>query len=761
MYEYGMSGRGTVVTSAEVPAPARPPRFSLGAPRDPGFAALRRAARAAIVIPLAFAFGTLVLHDGQNIIFIVFGCFALLVITDFGGLRPARALAYLSATAVGAVLVALGTLVSLTVGLAAVVTFLVALAISFARVFGGYFAAAQTGLLLAFIVATSVPAPASAIPARVAGFVLAGVISTLAAVFLWPRFERVVLRKQAAKACLGVADLVEALHADSDGAELPRRIDAARKAEQAARRAYVATAKRPAGPARRDRAFAQLLTDLQRIVDIVERPFYQHRALVVPRIAERDRLAASAVAALRSSADVLTGGAPPDLRAVEDARLAHRAALDRWAADELRAGRPADQVLDGLDVDHTMRVIAYLAIALGSNAMITAGERPEQQVLLPASTADDSGIGGAALRVLETIRTHLDPTSTVLQGSLRIAVGLTIAVLVSNRLGLQHGFWTVLGTLQVLRSNALGTSRTTVQAIAGNLVGVVIGGLFAAVAVNNPLLLAAVLPVAIFIAAYASGAIGFAAGQAAFSVLLLILFNLIAPTGWQVGVVRIEDLLVGVAISLVVGILLWPHGVRRALARSMGRFYRAIAAYLDQSFDHMLGLKPIDRIDPARRMAIQAGERAGEAFDTYVNEKAASPLSADMAGFLLSTGNNAILAADLLERLSGMGYVASTCADGARAVEGQVLILLDRLVAIADRLALALSNDSHESVSVDRLRAAAVDCLRRWRNDASIGRGAIAVVMAGEWANNVARLEADLEEPVRAAIKAARLPWWR
>src|SRR5256885_16757185 len=103
-----MSAKGTVVATKEVPAPPRQPRFSLRAPRDPSFAALRRAARAAIVIPLAFALGTFVLHLGQNVIFIVFGCFALLVITDFGGLRPARARAYLTATAVGAGLRGLG-----------------------------------------------------------------------------------------------------------------------------------------------------------------------------------------------------------------------------------------------------------------------------------------------------------------------------------------------------------------------------------------------------------------------------------------------------------------------------------------------------------------------------------------------------------------------------------------------------------------------------------------------------------------------------
>src|SRR6202165_2771372 len=117
-------------------------RVSAKAPPAPGFAALRRAARAAIVIPLAFAFAELVLREPQSLIFVIFGCFSLLVMSDFGGLRRQRAIAYLSATLVGALLVALGTLVSSSAWLAAVGMLLVGLVVSFSRVLGGYVAAA-------------------------------------------------------------------------------------------------------------------------------------------------------------------------------------------------------------------------------------------------------------------------------------------------------------------------------------------------------------------------------------------------------------------------------------------------------------------------------------------------------------------------------------------------------------------------------------------------------------------------------------------
>src|SRR5207245_11226650 len=154
---------------------------------------------------------------------------------------------------------------------------------------------------------------------------------------------------------------------------LPRLLEAARQAERAAGQAYAATAKRPAGPARRDGAFVQRLTEMQRVVDIVERPFQQPRVSIRPCIAEGDRLAAAIVSALRRSADVLTGGSPPDLRAVDQARDLHRAALDRWAADQLRSGRPVDEVLDGLDVDHTLRVGGYVTLAPATNGGLPAG----------------------------------------------------------------------------------------------------------------------------------------------------------------------------------------------------------------------------------------------------------------------------------------------------------------------------------------------------------------------------------------------------
>jgi uncharacterized membrane protein YccC len=722
-------------------------------PRDPGFSAFRRAARAAIVIPLAFAFADVLLRASQSLVFVMFGCFSLLVMSDFGGFRRPRALAYLAATLVGAALVAVGTLVSSSSWLPALVMLIVGFAISFSRIFGGYVAAANLGMLLSFVIAVTIPAPPDVIPARVGGWAMAGLISTVAAIALWPRFERVMTNNLAAKALVAVADLVEGMRPGANDGNSPRLMETARLAVQEARRAYAVMGKRPIAPARRDRAFVQLLIECERVLDIIERPFNQNRPAVRPDLPEGDQLVASVVVSLRSSAGVLKGGARPDIHAIEAARLQHRAALDRWAAEQLRSGSSIEEVLDGLGVDDTLRVVSYVTFTLGRHAIIAAGAKLDA--------------GDAAIDVLQAIRTHLESPSTVLQGSLRVAVGLAIAVLMARTLDLSHAFWVVLGTIQVLRSNALGTGRTIVLAVAGNAIGVVIGGLFALIAGSQPTVMWIAFPLTVFLAAYAATTIGFMLSQAAFTVNLIIVFNLISPAGWQVGLVRIEDLLVGAFISLLVGLLLWPHGARRELARALGIVYRSLVEYMGLGFDRVLGFVPAAEFEPGnaagaiRKDVVRARDRADAAFDTFITEKGDRSFDQETAAFLLSSANQAILAGDLLEVVAGMGYQAGNCAEGAREVHEQVRVLLGLYRRMADRLDLMPGSEIESRVSLSALRQAELGCLGRWQKDAEVGKGAVAVVIAGEWVQNLTRLEGDLEEPVNAAVEAAQKPWWR
>jgi uncharacterized membrane protein YccC len=162
-------------------------------------------------------------------------------------------------------------------------------------------------------------------------------------------------------------------------------------------------------------------------------------------------------------------------------------------------------------------------------------------------------------------------------------------VLVSKISSVDHSFWVVLGALSVLRSNALNTGQTIVRGLVGTIVGFVIGALVVVVVGTDTTLLWFLLPPAVLLAGLAPATISFAAGQAAFTLTLLILFNILQPEGWQIGLVRVEDVALGCAVSLVVGLLFWPRGAAAALGQALAQAYAQSARYLARTVEFGMG----------------------------------------------------------------------------------------------------------------------------------------------------------------------------
>jgi uncharacterized membrane protein YccC len=177
---------------------------------DPGHVSLRRGLRAALVVSLLLAFATRLGLDQSFATFLVFGGMALLVLADFGGPSRSRVLAYLTTVLVGIPLVAVGTLASGNVWTAIVATAAVTFAVTEVAVLGGYFATAQTGLLLAFVLAVSSVGSVDSLASRVAGWSVAGAVSILAGWLLWPRSSHAELRANAASVLRAISGILSA-----------------------------------------------------------------------------------------------------------------------------------------------------------------------------------------------------------------------------------------------------------------------------------------------------------------------------------------------------------------------------------------------------------------------------------------------------------------------------------------------------------------------------------------------------------------------
>ena len=571
--------------------------------------ALTNAARAAIVMPAVFFFADKVIDDPDSTLFAAFGSFAILVLADFGGPRRTRLAAYLILAAAGMGLIALGTLCSQEPWLAVAGMAVVGFAILFSRVINGYFASAAFAAQLLFIIPVAVPGPISAIPARLEGFALAAAAGILARFVLWPSRPFDTLRAGAARAYRTLADLVDP-QLPADASEVSARSEAAGAAVRELRRSFVSSPDRPTGPTGRTEALA-FLVDAADVLYGLASPGPGPRP--DPCAAENREVSSATAAVLRASTDDLDGRRrDPDLERLDSARDAVEGALAR-RIEAMGADQDATTLLEAAQQSFRMREISLVAREVAVSALAAVGAGSSDRGL---------SLGSTARATWSLIRSHATPTSASLRNSVRGAIGLAAAVTVIETASVQHGFWIVLATLSVLRYSALGTWSTIFSALTGTVVGIVVGGLLVYAIGTDEAVLWAVLPAAVLVAAYAPRAISFAAGQAGFSVTVMIIFNLIVPTGWEIGVVRIEDVAIGSGISLVVGVLLWPRGIESLVRASVATAYQRAADYIAAAARWLVDTgraeSAEDALEGARAEARSAAARLDDAYRQYL-----------------------------------------------------------------------------------------------------------------------------------------------
>jgi uncharacterized membrane protein YccC len=633
--------------------------------RDQGLNALRRATRTAIVMPTVFAIGSVVLDNPTLATFAAFGAFAQLLLVGFSGSARDRMQSQLALAACGAALVCLGTLLSQWAWAACLGMLVVGFVVLFSGVVSSVLASAANALLLAFVLPVSFPGAASTIPDRVSGWLMAGAAALVANELLWPAPAADPLRGGAITSCRLLAERLQTAVAfasqapGSSEADRDRAAVAAREGVATMLGQFYATPYRPTALTTSARALVRLIDELGWLGGILDQAPPDHAAQIGNRGVCTVKSAAASV--LHRSADLLAEakislvGLDEDVARLNDALEA----MESDATRTLPLGRPqpadadtrnATRVVSALEPSFRAQELGFAVGAVATNVRlaIAADRRTWWQRLLGRQPV---GIDGPFAAAQERATSHLNRRSVWLHNSIRGAVGLAVAVLIADLSGVQHSFWVVLGTLSMLRSNALNTGQTIVKAMAGTIAGLVIGSVLIVAIGTNSTVLWVLLPVAITFAGFAPAAISFAAGQAGFSITVLILFNILAPAGWEIGLVRLEDVAIGSGVSLLVGLLLWPRGAAAALRDALAEAYTDSADYLSSAVEvgtsRCDGSTPVNAMPATERIqAAAAARRLDDAFRQFLNERGERALPLAEATRLVTVVAGIRLAAD-------------------------------------------------------------------------------------------------------------------
>lgn len=583
----------------------------------PDPAALKSAARTAIVMPLCFALTLHFASGNDTPTFAAFGTFALLVFVDFSGRTRSRVIAYLGLAAAGVVLITAGTLASedrlLATALTAVVTFL----IFFSGVINGYLAAARTAAVLLFILPVMIPAEPSAIDDRLLGWGIACAIAIPSVFLTWRTPWASELRKGCAASLESLARLMES----------PDDLGVRQKADEsvkAVRERYLQTPHRPTGATGSTAAVAGLIEQLGWTVSL----FWRKGPLIGEDAGpEASRLRTVCATALHRSSDVILGA--DGKVATDKIDEAREDVVREFSRRASQGGLSHAELKADLARTYKLRVLSFSVAEAADLTNVAAGrERPR------------GALGERWMRIMgrrrrevvaagQLLAEHVNPRSAWLRNSIRGAIGIALAVLVADLVDAQNAFWVVLGTLAVLRSSAVGTEGSVVSTLLGTVAGIVIGGLVLLVIGDHQVLLWAVLPIAVFFGAYARRAISVPAGQAGFSIEVMILFNLIHPIGLQVGLVRIEDVALGCAVSLFVGLLMWPRGARKLIRYSLREAYETASKLISNRVEAAIAAREVEPLDPLRNDAVAAADRLDAALRQLLDESPGERIDRD------------------------------------------------------------------------------------------------------------------------------------
>jgi uncharacterized membrane protein YccC len=661
-----MTGPDTMTKEPTVGALRRPwARLSASFPvKAPGSAIVKRSVRAAVIMPTVFALTHVLFTNPQIELLGAFGSFALLLLVDFPGSTRTRLVSYLVFVLAGSCLIALGTVVSDDKVAAVVLMAVVGFSVLFVGIVSPQIASASTAALLMFVLPVAVAQPASAVGPRLLGWAFASVFCVTACVVIWPTPWHDDLRRRLSATVSAMAGL-----ADAPLGRVPvTQAQATVESEMGLLRAQFGGNPYPAtGAAAGAVALAKLVGWVEWIAGNAALSPLRPSSLEAPPV----RAIVETVAeTLRRCAALICDGAahpvtdPDRVRELQESlrRLAHlidseidsevtslidlqSVAAEAIAAADADAGDRTGGVAVSLDPSFQARALGAATAMVAETTLEAAGVTPRGEQGIGWSTE------APAIAVWRRLVSHLSFRSVWFRNAVRGSAGLALAVAVVEVTAVEHGFWVVLGTLSVLRSNALGTGATALRAVSGTAVGFVVGSAIMIGVGAHTAALWALLPVAVLVSGVAPSMISFAAGQAGFTLVVIILFNIIQPIGWRVGLTRIEDVAIGCGVSIIVGLLFWPRGAMAALGRALADAFVASSGYLLDAVDRMTSTSWQVDTTPGHRAAYSAYLRLDDAFRQFLVERGAKVIPVNEVANLFTGSNRIRLAAIVLEAL--------------------------------------------------------------------------------------------------------------
>ena len=620
--------------------------------KDPGLLAVKRSVRVSLATVLGFYFSLYVVGEEQMAFYASFCCIALGALSEVTGEPRQRTKTYAGALLAGIVLVTLGTLLAVNTWAAAAGMLVVGFAVAYAGVGGPRLLGAATGLQLLYILPSFPPYAPESLGWRLIGLVLAITLLAVADRLLWPPPVPTPFRKRLAEAIGGIHDRLAALR----GPEHHQQPDTSSSSSVSLRMSGLPHMQRPTGPGRRDRAAMHAVTLLRglegRVAALTE--LIKAHPLSPTSPHPSAPLLDVAVHVLGQSAEALdgspnSGDRAPDPDLVDVALAAYVQEREALAGSAQTENDLRSRLRFAVIVEEIAIWTRDLAVA----TKIMRGDRVDEPKA--QSTAEPFWYATRSTAELWFIRFrgHLTPRSVFFQNAIRLALGLAVARLVAGLLDLSHGFWVLLATLTLMRTSLTATRAAVIPAFIGTVIGGLLMAVVLGLAGGDSKFYEIAFPIVLVIGLAAGPVAGPLVGQAAFTLVVALLFAQMAPVTWRLAEVRITHVVLGGLLGAVIGLLVWPRGATGEMRRTAKASLDTAANDLESTVRRLTHREtPATNGQDTASIATHSLMLADSTLAQYRSELRSTPDNVDWLG-VLALANEVVRGGQALRRAHG------------------------------------------------------------------------------------------------------------
>ncbi|ODH00939.1 hypothetical protein A4S05_31225 [Nostoc sp. KVJ20] len=583
---------------------------------EPGKPAISNGLRAALALGVPMLIGQLI-NQRESGLFV--GLMAYFVnFANVGGPYQIKAKAMAAATLGMAVSVFVGTLVARVPALAVVLTFLWGLASGFASLYGN--AGANVGLVLGISFVTTIAQSGNLETALMRSLLclIAGGWAMLLSLVMWPFRPYDPLRLALANSLNALASYIQAFVGKVATSE---KILEIRQALETARTTLGTV--RIGQPARSwmDEQLLVLIQDGDRLLgsvialtELLETHFQQHQYQAVQQLVD-DALEQISVI-LQAIAKVISGKSASidlgNLKRICEA-LKEQESLQRKA-------------IAGSETDYTT-LVAFTNLVLMIEKLIKQLQYTAQTAksLVDHSKKNRRDVDRLLLvedeqrSLLSLLQENFTFDSAIFRHALRIAVSLTVGVILYSITNLPMGYWVTLTIMLVLKPNLGATFQRFFQRVGGTILGAVLAAVIVATITSKPVLDIIILLTVFFGISLIT--VNYAYSVVFLSIFVLLIIDIGHPIGWEFAGFRVLNTLIGAGLAFASHYFILPNRERDRLPSQLATALRECHNYFRDVMAVYQGTKePDSTIISQRRQTGLAIGNAQASFQGLLRE---------------------------------------------------------------------------------------------------------------------------------------------